>query len=40
LPNRDTGAVTRRKRFDGAVQKLRFVYFRRAFLGQATLDRS
>jgi hypothetical protein len=33
LPNRDTGAVTRQKRFDGTAQKLRFVYFRRAFLG-------
>ena len=39
LPNRDTGAVTRQKRFDGTTQKLRFVYVRRAFLGQATADR-
>ena len=39
LPNRDTGAVTRQKRFDGTTQKLRFVYFRRAFLGQATAGR-
>jgi hypothetical protein len=39
LPNRDTGAVTRQKRFDGTTQELRFVYFRRAFLEQATADR-
>ncbi len=38
LPNRDTGAVTRQKRFDGTAQKLRFVYFRRTFIGQATVD--
>ncbi len=39
LPNRDTGAVTRQKRFDGTTQKLRFVYFRRVILGQTTTDR-
>jgi hypothetical protein len=39
LPNRDTGAVTRQKRFDGTTQKLRFVYFRRALLGQAAASR-
>jgi hypothetical protein len=39
LPNRDTGAVTRQKRFDGTTQKLRFVYFRRAFLGKAAMVR-
>ncbi len=35
LPNRDTGAVTRQKRFDGTTKKLRFVYFHRAFLQKA-----
>ncbi len=39
LPYRETGTVTRQKRFDGTTQKLRFVYVRRAFLGQATADR-
>jgi hypothetical protein len=38
-PNRDTGAVTRQKRFNGTTQKLRFVYFRRAFLEQAAAGR-
>ncbi len=39
LPNRDTGAVTRQKRFDGTTQKLRFVYVRPAFLTQAAASR-
>ena len=35
LPNPETGAVTRQKRFNGTGQKLRFLYFHRAFLRQA-----
>ncbi len=38
-PNRDTGAATRQKRFDGTTQKLRFVYVRPAFLRQAATSR-
>jgi hypothetical protein len=35
VPNRETGAVTRQKRFAGTDRKSRFVYFREAFLGAA-----
>ena len=38
-PNPETGTVTRQKRFHGTAQKLRFVYVRRAFLGQTTVGR-
>jgi hypothetical protein len=34
-PNLETGAVTRPKRLAGTDRKLRFVYFRRPFLGTA-----
>ena len=34
-PNPETGAVTRPKRLAGSDRKLRFVYFRRSFLGTA-----
>jgi hypothetical protein len=34
-PNLETGAVTRQKRLAGTDRKLRFVYFRRPFLGTA-----
>jgi hypothetical protein len=34
-PNLETGAVTRPKRLAGTDRKLRFVYFRRSFLGTA-----
>ncbi len=39
LPNRDTGAVTRQKRFDGTTKKLRFVYILPDFLLQVTTKR-
>ena len=32
-PNRETGAVTWQKRFDGTGKKLRLVQFRKPFLG-------
>jgi putative DNA primase/helicase len=35
VPNQETGAVTRQKRFTGTNRKPRFVYFRAAFLGAA-----
>jgi hypothetical protein len=35
LPNRETGAATRQKRFAGTDSRPRFVFFREAFLGAA-----